>query len=294
MSTEAEQQRKETAELFGPETPAVPPDPEPPGEIPESDPPPELPADPELPGEPAEEPPKKKETLEERMQSLSHRTWELRESERKANEAAEKANAAADRLEQAHAKSGNPKPAEEDFESNAEYVEALADHKAQIKVDALEEKLKKQNIRTAEQSAEDETLRGWHAKRDKAAAKFTDFAQNEDMVQKVISHYQNAEGARQLSGALMGSPIAGELVQHLGKNTEKLEKIAQMSPFSAARELGAVEASLKKSPVPKITKAPAPITPVRGSGGAPTKDLSKMSTAEFMQSRNEASLRPRK
>lgn len=81
----------------------------------------------------------------------------------------------------------------------------------------------------------------------------------------------------QLSNAmlvtLMDSEVGGEMAYHLLKNPDELKRIAAIkNPWSAARELGKIEARIagdnpakdEKEP-PPLTKAPKPPTPIKGS-----------------------------
>ena len=74
-----------------------------------------------------------------------------------------------------------------------------------------------------------------------------------------------------------GDPAA--LAYYLCKNPELADRLSKLPPQLAARELGKIEATLTVS-APKISKAPAPINPVKPSGVA-SKDFSKMTVDEI-------------
>jgi hypothetical protein len=64
---------------------------------------------------------------------------------------------------------------------------------------------------------------------------------------------------------LLDSESGPELAYHLAKRPETVKRINALSPLSAARELGRIEATLSNPAAPQIkpaSKAPAPITPV--------------------------------
>lgn len=63
----------------------------------------------------------------------------------------------------------------------------------------------------------------------------------------------------------------GDLAYYLGKNPEVLQTLNRMPLEEAAMEIGEIAGKIKakaETKVVKTTKAPPPITPVRGSGGA--------------------------
>jgi len=230
---------------------------------------------------PAEEP-KAKKTIDERLDELNTTTWEMREAERNANAATVRANAATEKLEAAAAKAGDPKPEEDNFDSNAEWVEALTDWKVKQAKLGVPAKPTGDDppAATPQQEA---TLRDWDLRRAKAAGKYKGFAENEAMTTRVLKHYNNVD----LTNLLMESEVGPEIVNHLGKNPDKLERIAKLSALSAAKEIGRLEDQLSKT-VKKTTKSPAPISPAAGGGGTGTKDYANMSDEQFQEERNKA------
>ena len=84
-----------------------------------------------------------------------------------------------------------------------------------------------------------------------------------------------------MADLIITSEVGPDVLYHLGQNKAVAAQIARMSPVEAARAIGRIEASLT-APKPRTeTQAPPPIAPVKGSGGAPTKDPNKMTYAEF-------------
>jgi len=80
-------------------------------------------------------------------------------------------------------------------------------------------------------------------------------------------------------------------VQFLGKNPEELERIARLSPFTAAKEIARIEDKIGKKKVKAQSSAPEPITPVGGGGTLPSTDLATMNTTDFMKTRNESTMK---
>lgn len=73
------------------------------------------------------------------------------------------------------------------------------------------------------------------------------------------------------------SEVGHEILYHLGKYPEEARRIAELSPYAQAREVGKIEAKIT-APIPKATtQAPPPVNPVGGNAGAdaepdPAKD----------------------
>jgi hypothetical protein len=73
--------------------------------------------------------------------------------------------------------------------------------------------------------------------------------------------------------AILESDVGPKILYHLAENEDIAKKIAGMNPKAALREIGKLEARFeakpeveKAAPIVK-SKAPAPIQPLRGSGG---------------------------
>lgn len=174
------------------------------------------------------------------------------------------------------------KPVSEDFETHDEYVEALTDWK----VDQTERaKVEKQ---TANQSKEQEA--DFFAVIDAGSDRYADFDE--------VARKQPADGGPEITPAMLEAMMESddpvELAYYLGNNVEESKKIARMSPVGAARALGKIEerfsagGAQNPKPTPQKTKTKdiTPSSPITGKT-IPDKDLSKMSTDDFMNSRNK-------
>jgi hypothetical protein len=78
-------------------------------------------------------------------------------------------------------------------------------------------------------------------------------------------------------GAAAESEVGHEILYHLGKNPAESARIASMSPFAQAKEIGKIEAKLTATPPKSPSKAPPPVVPVGGNAPAgaepdPAKD----------------------
>lgn len=164
------------------------------------------------------------------------------------------------------------KPVSDNFSSYDEYLEALADFKAEQKIVELEAKKKQAEIDNQHKSELDRQEERRHALMEDGESKYEDF---EDLVR--ASKLQIAEPAYL---AVLESDIASDLLYHLVKNPEDAAKFSQLPPYAQAKEIGKLEDRLTaKKPVIK-SNAPPPISPVNGSKDF-TKSLEDMSLSEY-------------
>lgn len=159
------------------------------------------------------------------------------------------------------------KPKLEDFQTLEEYQEALTDWK----LDQREKAKAEAEAKRAHDTAEREAFETW-AKREKAAKKAHE--DYEDTLETVtIPDGPGVPAARQ---AMLESELGAEILYHLAKQPNELKRIAALSPVSAVREIGKLEAALQKSSsapengTPRITGAPKPPPPT----GRPSKTSS--------------------
>lgn len=167
---------------------------------------------------------------------------------------------------------GKPEPGQ--FEDHNEYVEKLAEWKAQEIVRAelgKRDQEATQQKRQAEQQTRATTWESRQAEFSKTAPDFAEVVASADI--PMPAHVMDA---------LLESEHGPALAYHLAKNPDVATKIGGMSERAALIELGALQAKLANpTPVQKsVTKAPAPITPIK-SGGNNVVDLNKMSQAEY-------------
>lgn len=80
---------------------------------------------------------------------------------------------------------------------------------------------------------------------------------------------------------------AGDVAYYLATNENEAKRIAGLSAYKQAIELGKLETKLKLKPTKKTSQAPDPIDPVKPTGDATKTDPSKMSYREFEMMRNK-------
>lgn len=195
------------------------------------------------------------------------------EAEREANYwkklALEKEAAGEKKVEKAEAKAPSTgKPSPDDFDTHAEYVEALTDWKVEEKARALEEKTRKTALQTQQ-----EKLLEAHTERVKS------FAEKTKDFQDVLENVDDIPVSATVQELIVTSDNGPELMYELAKNRDEFERISKLSPLAAAREIGRIETKLQKAssevetPKPKITKAPKPIEPVGSGKGTIAKTI---------------------
>jgi len=160
------------------------------------------------------------------------------------------------------------KPNEDDFDSYNEYVEAVADWKAEEKLSVLEQR--------AQQITEQKKLNDRKARLDDLVA--TETAKDPDFIQKALI-------PTKLEDVIIDSEYLAEIALYLGSNLDVAQKLVNMEKSAAAKEIGRIEARIeyeKKGPAPRAnSKAPSTTKTVGGSEG-PGKDPLKMSTEEYI------------
>lgn len=113
------------------------------------------------------------------------------------------------------------------------------------------------------------------------------FMERAEIARKSIKDFDEVTTAATMSPAhpevkllILSSEKGPELAYHLSKNPKVVQRLNEMSPFMAAREIGKLEASVSSATPRTVTKAPAPVEPLKG-GTAPSKKPWDMSMAEY-------------
>jgi hypothetical protein len=160
----------------------------------------------------------------------------------------------------------------EQFASNEDYVEALAEQRAEQKL-AEREQRKQQT----------EILNAYHDKEEEVRAKYDDFEQ--------VAYNPNLPITTVMAQSIQASDIGPEVAYHLGANPKEADRISRLSPIMQAKEIGKIEAQLAANPpIKKTSNAPSPITPVTArTTGSPSYDttdprsIKTMSTSEWIE-----------
>lgn len=158
-----------------------------------------------------------------------------------------------------------------DFESPEAYADALAEQKAHR---LLKQRETADQLRRIEDSYEERA----EAARDK----YDDYDQ--------IVGNPSLQITNVMAETIKASDIGPDVAYHLGMNPKEAARIAQLSPFLQAKEIGRLEAKLATAPpVKKTSNAPEPIAPITartsGASAIDTTDprsIEKMSTSEWI------------
>lgn len=165
------------------------------------------------------------------------------------------------------------KPIPDNYTTTEDYLEALAEYKADQKFAELTQKQKDAERETKYKS---EVERQNERKADMirtGESKYDDF---EDVVANA-----RTEISEPAYLAILETDNAADIIYHLAKNPAEADRIAALSPYAQAKEIGKLEDKLASKPN-KISNAPPPINPAKGSQST-TKSIEDMTLEEYMK-----------
>lgn len=166
-----------------------------------------------------------------------------------------------------------PKPEREKYDDEAEYAADLAAWKVEERITARQTKAHETTTSTA--------------RNDTAAAKMELF---KTRTMALVDRYPDIEKvftdttlpmSPAMAESLMDSDKGPEVAHYLLANREAAQRIKEMSPLAAARELGRIEATIALPKSRTETKAPPPPSTVSGTVRGPNKNPNDMSMAEY-------------
>lgn len=204
--------------------------------------------------------------LERRFSEITKQREEARKEaqrEREAREALEQRLAALEGKQQPAKVELDEKPQPSQFSDAFEYAEALAEYTADKRIADM----KRQEAEAKEAEQRQKIITEWTAKVEKAKASLPDFDDIVASSDVVVND--------DIRDAILESEVGPQILYHLAENDEVAKKIAGLSPKQALREIGKLEARFEakpevEKPAPIVkSKAPAPITPIRGGKGTP-------------------------
>lgn len=148
-------------------------------------------------------------------------------------------------------------PREEDFETERDYIVALAKHEAR---EELQAERRQQEARATEVRAA-ETARAFQDRANAAREKHDDFDE--------VAFSDQAHVTDTMLQGILDSEHGPDIAYHLGKNLDEAQRIARLTPVGQLRELGKIEAKLTApQPPKKRTAAPPPAKTLAGGGTA--------------------------
>jgi len=154
----------------------------------------------------------------------------------------------------------NAEPQPSQFTDAFEYARALAEW-------STEQALVKRDREDANRRADEErqkVISTWATKVATAKAEMPDF---DDMVAS-----SSVVVGDHIRDAILESDVGPQILYHLAKEDDVAKRLTSMSPAQALREIGKLEARFEKQPETKPSnpvgksKAPPPISPIRGTG----------------------------
>lgn len=152
------------------------------------------------------------------------------------------------------------KPTPDKFDSTEAYIEAVSDWKAKQVVEQTLSDREKQQREEHQRRAQATAQAQYGRKEEIARAQYDDF---DDVVYNPHTPITEA-----MAHAIQFSDRGPDIAYHLGKNPQEAARIAQLSPFLQAKEIGRIEAKLPDAAPKTTTSAPAPIKPLGGSKGS--------------------------
>lgn len=205
---------------------------------------------------------------------------------RKAHDAAREAKywreQYAAKQEEVSSKDVTTKPARTEFANDDAYLEALTEWKVDQKVQRYNQQTHAERANEA-QTRHDTTRFELYQQR-VAESELPDY-------QKVVGE-SDVPAAPHVLESILDSENGPTLAYHLAKNPDVAQQLNEMTPLQAAREIGLLEAQLAQPRIEKRTtnkvttsKAPEPITPVRGGNGQFQKAPEAMTDTEWFKSR---------
>jgi hypothetical protein len=156
-----------------------------------------------------------------------------------------------------------PKPQEHDFENYNDYVEALADYKAEVK---LRDYTSRQGNQAAIQQQE-EVEKKWDDQVTKALAKDPEFLEKGYIPVQMVDLLRDTEHLV-------------DFAYHFGKTPAEAQRIMSLPPIQAAREIIKLETRFKEPPAKTTTQAPVNTNGVNGTTVI-EKNPSEMTMAEY-------------
>jgi len=159
------------------------------------------------------------------------------------------------------------KPSRAQYADDESYIDAVTDWK----LDQRERVSNQSKAVEAQKSTAEKTESMY-----KEAAKLPGFDREE---------FDELPITRPIAKFLMESSVSDKVMAYMTANAEEVERIAGLSEVRQVAEMGKLEAKLSSVTV-KTTKAPAPINPV-GAGSTQSRELSKLSTADYIEQRKK-------
>jgi hypothetical protein len=171
-------------------------------------------------------------------------------------------------------------PTRDQFTNDADYLEALTDHKVDMKLAQREQQAQQVKAQTV-------VADSWQSKLVEARESIPDFDSVMDSAELVVAGH--------VAGLLMQHEQGAKIAHHFASNPEELAKVNEMAPAQAAFAIADVGARFKSpdstssskpaAVVKKVSEAPPPAARNVGSGRSTTVPLGEMSMDDYVATR---------
>lgn len=230
------------------------------------------------------EPPKKKSGFQKRINKLNSRITAKEQELEYWKEQALKSGKPQEKEVVQETIETNERPSLDDYEDHEDYIEALTDWKLDAKLKSRDEKNSQTKMKTEQQSQV-------QSFQDKNKV----FADTKEDYEETLNDVDHIKMSLTVQQVIVESDNGPELMYELAKNSEEYERICALPPIKAAQALGRFEnkylkSSTKETKEIKTSKAPAPISTIKGKGASSSgksihdKDISQK---DFERMRNE-------
>lgn len=174
-------------------------------------------------------------------------------------------------------------PKREEFDTYEQFIEARAEWRAE---QAAERRITEREKKAQESAAKEQAAKEAEAfrKRMKDSAKGLE---DYDDVMAEATRDASQPVSRIFADALDGLEAPARVLYELARNQDEAERIASLPLARQARELTLLDMKLKQQPQPQRSRAPSPIDPVGGKGGAASDEITgNESGDEYLRKRN--------
>lgn len=166
-------------------------------------------------------------------------------------------------------------PSEDDFQTHAEYIKAVARHEAkQAAKEAVTAERSAETAKTQQQKATE----AFQAREAEFKAAIPDF-------DEVMAEAGDVQVSDAVIYEIVSSENGPQLKYYLAKNPDEAARLSKLNPIQVAREVGRIESrfstSQAEAPPVKTTGAPPPPTPTGKNSATATKDPGEMSPSEY-------------
>lgn len=222
--------------------------------------------------------PEKEKGVQKRIDEL---TRKRREAEREADYWRQQAQVAKPKEEPKEViPPGMPaKPTVDQFDSYEDYVEAVADWRADYKLAQRDLMAQQRQVQERQQQA----FEGHTQRIESAKARYQDF---DDVLADARDIIMPPESLQ----AIVESDHSADVLYHLAKNKADAKRIAALPIHQQLKEIGKLEARFERKedpPVKRVSKAPDPITPVAGKKEPPADHWQYENDDEWLKAERE-------